>query len=376
MLQFKISNTGERLKTAEGEQFGVFVNGLSARVSIPVDRLVLSTGFPPLAVFGEPEEPVHRLLQSGVIMAREGVPPSVKQRGGQPPPQQPEQPLQQQQPQSSAADHGSVATLVAMGFDRNSAERAVEIAGDDLGLAVEVCQELSASHSHSHGSSSSSSSSSAAVPAALPKTRRIARRVIDADNSCLFNAVGYLMVRDRKQMNAVYRDLVATEIRENPTQYTSDILEGKTPEEYVAWVRNPEKWGGEIELDILARKIGVEIAALDVLSGQALVYGQGRGFTDRIYVLYDGVHYDAIVSALEDGAGGSHEDDDVTSFSVDDVVTMEHAKSLAADLKKKKQFVNLAGCDLQCLVCKTGLKGQAGAQAHAKETGHQNFAAV
>ena len=49
------------------------------------------------------------------------------------------------------------------------------------------------------------------------------------------------------------------------------------------------------------------------------------------------------------------------------------AVALAADAQRQRRFFDSAGCDLMCLVCKKGLKGQAGAQAHAQETGHTNF---
>ena len=205
MLQFKVSNTNERLQTPEGEAFGSFVHGLSARLSIPVDRLVLMTGFPAAAIFADPDATVKSAgLQSGsVITAREGVPPSVHQRG---------QPTHSVPPQEQQQDstNGSITTLVAMGFDRDSAVRAIEIAGDDMGLAVEICQELSSTSSRNFQPTAAAPAAVVvAAPPPPPKMRRITRRVIDADNSCLFNAVGYLVERSRKQMNSIYRDVVA-----------------------------------------------------------------------------------------------------------------------------------------------------------------------
>ena len=75
-------------------------------------------------------------------------------------------------------------------------------------------------------------------------------------------------------------------------------------------------------------------------------------------------------------SSSSNEDDDVTVFPPNDRDIIQQIQSLATELRSKKQFVNLTGCDLQCLICKVGLKGQAGATEHAKQTGHQNFSAV
>ncbi|KAI9074841.1 hypothetical protein K1719_043191 [Acacia pycnantha] len=58
----------------------------------------------------------------------------------------------------------------------------------------------------------------------------IVRRVIPSDNSCLFNAIGYVMDHDKTK---------ASELR----QPNAD---------YCAWILDPEKWGGAIELSILA----------------------------------------------------------------------------------------------------------------------------
>ena len=106
-------------------------------------------------------------------------------------------------------------------------------------------------------------------------------------------------------------------------------------------------------------------------------------FSDFLIVitsfLYIGVHYDAIVSALVDPStpsSSSDEDDDVTVFPPHDRDIIQQIQALATELRQKKQYVNLVGCDLQCLICRVGLKGQAGATEHAKQTGHQNFSAV
>jgi ubiquitin thioesterase OTU1 len=371
MLNFKLtSHIGKENVTFPAScEFGSFIESISLKVRITTDKLVVLTGFPPVPLFAAPEERLEslNLVSGSVITAREGEQPSL--RRGDPVSVTVSTSTESPAKKARSSGNANVIALVSMGFSEAAALAAVDIAGDDFGLAVDVCQELSAS-------AASQPPPPAPAAEAAPKTRTITRRIIDADNSCLFNALGYLMVRDKKQMNTVYRQMVAAVIQEDPTKYTSEILDGKSTSEYVSWILDTDKWGGEIEMSILAKALGVEIAAVDVQTGKVYVYGNEYDFMDRVYVLYDGVHYDAIVSALVDASSRSKEDDDVTTFPAQDETVLAACSTLAADLRSKKQFVNLAGCDLKCLVCGVGLRGQADARAHATTTGHQNFAAV
>ena len=77
----------------------------------------------------------------------------------------------------------------------------------------------------------------------------IVRRVIPADNSCLFNAVGYVMDHDKNKAPEL-RQVIAATVASDPTQYSEAFL-GKPNEEYCAWILNPEKWGGELCTSIL-----------------------------------------------------------------------------------------------------------------------------
>jgi hypothetical protein len=48
---------------------------------------------------------------------------------------------------------------------------------------------------------------------------------------------------------------------------------------YCKWISNPAKWGGAIELSILATHYGREIAAYDIQTKRCDVYGQVRWST-------------------------------------------------------------------------------------------------
>ncbi|KAL4201450.1 hypothetical protein AMTRI_Chr02g216150 [Amborella trichopoda] len=155
----------------------------------------------------------------------------------------------------------------------------------------------------------------------------IVRRVIPSDNSCLFNAVGFV---------------IAATVASDPTRYTGAFL-GKPNEEYCAWILDPEKWGGAIELSILADYYGREIAAYDIQTARCDLYGQqGKNYMERVMLIYDGLHYDALVMSPSNDAP---EDFDQTIF-------LTQNGTIAA---VESQVLNLEAVE------------------HAKATGHINF---
>ena len=82
----------------------------------------------------------------------------------------------------------------------------------------------------------------------------------------------------------------------------------------------------------------------------------------RIFLLHDGIHYDAI----ESGEVGA-------VFSADDDSTLAKALGVAKSLSDQKQFTDTANFTLQCQHCYTLLKGENEAREHGKATGHFNF---
>eukprot|EP00960_Hanusia_phi_P006878 196332-Hanusia_phi.AAC.2 len=108
--------------------------------------------------------------------------------------------------------------------------------------------------------------------------------------------------------------------------------------------------------------------------------GESRGLSERMFLMYDGIHYDVVLERL-----GERE---VTLFPADDLevslvipcesLTDQQAEELALALVKtfhdKRQYTDTSNFSLRCLVCGQGLHGSEGAQKHAAETGHGNFA--
>ncbi|GAB2230551.1 hypothetical protein Droror1_Dr00014823 [Drosera rotundifolia] len=200
----------------------------------------------------------------------------------------------------------------------------------------------------------------------------VVRRVIPSDNSCLFNAVGFVMDHDKHKASEL-RQVIAATVSSDPVKY-SDAFLGKPNEEYCSWILDPEKWGGAIELSILADYYGREIAAYDIQTSRCDLYGQDRNFSERAMLIYDGLHYDALAMSP---FGGAPEEFDQTIFSVRGDRTVGPVDSLALNFVKEQQrlrkFTDTANFTLRCGVCQIGVKGQKEAVEHAQATGHVNF---
>jgi ubiquitin C-terminal hydrolase len=74
------------------------------------------------------------------------------------------------------------------------------------------------------------------------------RRVINADNSCLFNAILYLRLGTRDISPTELRRTVADAITSDASKYSDSFL-GKSRAEYVHWIMLDTSWGGEIECE-------------------------------------------------------------------------------------------------------------------------------
>lgn len=260
--------------------------------------------------------------------------------------------------------------LKAFGYTTDICLQSVNIETDDVDLAIEICHQI---QFKGNGSDSHLSV--------------VMRKVIDADNSCLFNAIAYLQSSTASDARSTshYRRIVAESIRNDPSVYLSDMVdESRSPEEYAQWILEPSKWGGEIEMSILSSQLHVEIAAVDIETTMIYIYGEGRGYDQRLYLLYDGIHYDALVmapsSAGDGGASPVVHASNATScskvFASSDESVERDMKQYAVALKESKKFISLSGCDLKCNICSVGLKGQSGALEHAKLTGHTNFGQI
>lgn len=145
---------------------------------------------------------------------------------------------------------------------------------------------------------------------------------------------------------------------------------------------------------ILSEYYQTEIAAFDVATTRMDCYGQNKGYKQRVYLVYDGLHYDAFgLNYVPDGP----EDFDTTIFSPHDDFVRCNALAVVQKLKEQHLFTDTATFRLVCGNCQAGtfsssmlvlrhmqikwsvarvlavLVGEKGATEHAMITGHTNF---
>ncbi|KAF4316364.1 hypothetical protein BBO99_00008731 [Phytophthora kernoviae] len=153
------------------------------------------------------------------------------------------------------------------------------------------------------------------------------RRVVPADNSCLFHSIGYALGKGRGGNGPMMRQLIKETILADPETY-SEVFLGRPVYEYCAWIIDDKSWGGEIELSILSTYYKVEMVVFDVTSMSRLCYGEDQGFTQRMFLLYDGIHYDLVVESPSTTAS---ERQDVTLFAINDFTKVERASEVAVE---------------------------------------------
>ncbi|KAL0946683.1 hypothetical protein HGRIS_012870 [Hohenbuehelia grisea] len=197
-------------------------------------------------------------------------------------------------------------------------------------------------------------------------------RIVPDDNSCLFSAVAIAFTQDMANARAM-RTIAAEGVTNDPDTYNEAIL-GMPPAQYTAKIKQPNTWGGAIELAVLARHFGAEISSIDVETGRIDRFRPEHGADTRCVLVYSGIHYDAASLAPSPDAP---EEWHQTVFPIEsddetDAILVA-AKKLADILRSKKAYTNTATFDLKCEQCGQGLKGEKGARAHAEQTGHTRF---
>ncbi|KAM4795408.1 ubiquitin thioesterase OTU1 [Rhinophrynus dorsalis] len=207
---------------------------------------------------------------------------------------------------------------------------------------------------------------------AVSELPTIVRRVVPADNSCLFTSIYYVVEGGVYNPGCApeMRNLIAEIVASDPTCYCEAVL-GKTNEEYCSWIRREDTWGGAIEVSILSKFYQCEICVVDTQTVRIDRFGEDAGYTKRVLLLYDGIHYDPLQRQFPDP-----DMPPMTVFSSLDDSILVQALELADDARQKRQFTDVNRFALRCMVCQKGLTGQSAARDHAKETGHTNFGEV
>lgn len=153
--------------------------------------------------------------------------------------------------------------------------------------------------------------------------------------------------------------MVAETVRRHPDQYSEAVL-GQPVDDYCRIITSANSWGGAIELAIFAQHFRTEIVSIDVETCRPYHFGEGAGYQQRVFVLYSGIHYDAVVERQGGGGGGNSAEK--TLFDATDDLALIQALSVAEQERRAKRFTNTNTFALRCMDCRTALVGQKEAQ--------------
>ncbi|CAK9294748.1 unnamed protein product [Gordionus sp. m RMFG-2023] len=251
------------------------------------------------------------------------------------------------------------------------------------------------------------------------------KRVVPADNSCLFTSINFLLNNGKMDLSpalvAKYRTIVSNAVLlfENPDDkifkpksgssllfentpydledflYLKDLLTpailGKPNSEYARWILSHQSWGGAVEIALLSRHFRVEITVVDIRNCRLERFGQEAGYTERILLLYDGIHYDPLVMEcqtfrLPEQAPNNllniHDKEPITIVKTKFPTTpqyefvLDQALEIADQAKNARQFTSVSNFTLKCYDCNALLVGETQASSHAQATGHLRFGEI
>jgi len=357
-------------------------------MNIADGRIQILAGYPPALVHGRSDAALMELsIKAGdSITVREGVPETLL-------PQEAisdlpvattifsQVPSGSTEVESAAGAEDMIEMLISMGFSRRVCEQAISIVGssmDSFDLAVETCAAINMSLDERV---LAPAPAPAAPPAPAPAPPTMKRLAIDADNSCLFRAIGFAIEFDARSFadpNRVqtdkYRQMIAAFVLAGAEDvFCSEAVLGMTQAAYAAWILKPEKWGGELELSILARTLSLCIKVFDIRTQIVHSYAPEASAPQRaLFLIYDGIHYDCLVRGPALGLAVTQ-----MIFALDDADANSQCMRISAEALAAREFTNIddksGKFELVCLVCQQGLRHADDARAHASQTGHQNF---
>jgi ubiquitin thioesterase OTU1 len=196
------------------------------------------------------------------------------------------------------------------------------------------------------------------------------RRYVDADNSCLFSSIAYLINRQdfNETSSIAFRNMIVEYLCNN--EFEESLLD-LPKNEYINSIANPTKWGGGIEIKIFTEILKVEIAIVDVQTNRIDLFGQDKNYENRIYILYNGIHYDPLVINFDENADS---DSDLTIFNTNENDIMELFKNYVQKFKDDGDFVDISKMfSLECVDCNEKFLNEETANSHAKNKDHWTF---
>jgi len=193
------------------------------------------------------------------------------------------------------------------------------------------------------------------------------RRYVDADHSCLFSSIAYLMNREEfdESSSYKYRMMIVEYLQNNNCD---DSLLGMSQVEYMNQIQELTSWGGQLETKMLSDILNVQIAVIDVQTNKDYIYGKDN---KRIYLLYNGVHYDPLVMNFSVDASN---ESDITIFDSNDSVILNKFKTYCSMFKQMGDFCDLSQLkNFECEECQNQFRSESDALVHAQNTNHWEF---
>jgi len=196
------------------------------------------------------------------------------------------------------------------------------------------------------------------------------RREVDADNSCLFSSIAYLIDRGEfnEESSLKFRQIIIDYLLDN--KFDSTLLD-EPKDKYIEFIQNPKNWGGALEVKMFSEIFQKQIVCIDVKTNRADIYGEDKNYFQTIYLLYNGIHYDPLVMNYDITSDPLT---DITIFDSDNMEVFELMKCLLLEYKNQGDFMDFNS--LQCSTCNEKFKNQNDALEHSINFEHWNFAQI
>jgi len=196
------------------------------------------------------------------------------------------------------------------------------------------------------------------------------RRYVDADHSCLFSSIGYLVNLEEfdETSGYKYRMMIVEYLQNNNYE---DCILGMPQQEYINQIQELTAWGGQIETRILSDILKIQIVVIDVQTNKDYIYGEDKKFPKRIYILYNGIHYDPLIMNFCDGASN---ESDITIFDSNNNNILTKFKTYCKKFKDLGDFCDLSQLkNFECEDCNEQFRSESDALVHAQNTDHWTF---
>ena len=196
------------------------------------------------------------------------------------------------------------------------------------------------------------------------------RRLVDADNSCLFSSIAYLNeINNFNTFSSLrYRNIIVEYLLNN--NFDESLL-GLPKYDYINEINNPSKWGSGIEIKIFTDILKLEIAVVDVQTNRIDLFGQDKDYASRMYLLYDGNHYDPLVMNYSIEYDSMF---DITIFDSNDNNVYNQFKKLVQKINNSGDYDDISKLNsLKCSDCQEIFIDRDSALNHANQSYHWNF---